>query len=239
MPVKNFAVAESLSSELIENYGQYLPAVGTILPFAGQITQSSAGGAITTTAPSGWLLCNGNSFLYANYPLLYAVLNTTSLPLITGRYPVGFTSGDITPYAGTNVHVHNILAGNFTTSSNATDLTHGHNLTMNNQPQQSGWYHDHGAYVNGASNNGAGSVNRGNGTAGANVVWIQHVHYGGGASYTNAGNATHGHNVTAAWTGQTNPSAHSHTVTGQSTLLTDQKTNSVKNISFNFIIRAL
>jgi len=49
---------------LFEEEGQVLLPIGTILPFAGQ------------TAPSGYLLCHGQTVLRADYPDLFAVVGT-------------------------------------------------------------------------------------------------------------------------------------------------------------------
>lgn len=60
-----------------------------------QITTTNPVGHIvmwaTATAPTGWLLCNGQST--ASYPALAAVVGAT-VPDLTGRVPVGFKTSD-------------------------------------------------------------------------------------------------------------------------------------------------
>ena len=47
-----------------------------------------------TTAPDGWLICNGASFSSSTYPDLYAHLGSTTLPDFSGLVPVGRDTGD-------------------------------------------------------------------------------------------------------------------------------------------------
>ena len=47
-----------------------------------------------TTAPSGWLICDGSTYSASTYPALYAFLGSTTLPNIKGRVPVGRDTGD-------------------------------------------------------------------------------------------------------------------------------------------------
>ena len=60
--------------------------VGLVLPFAG------------SSAPAGWLLCDGSSVLRATYADLFAVVGTTygsadashfNVPDLRGRFPLG------------------------------------------------------------------------------------------------------------------------------------------------------
>lgn len=80
---------------------------GTIMPFAG------------STAPYGWLLCDGGSHARSTYPDLFEALGTTwgsgsvppdtfSVPNLGDRIPVGVVTGDsaqeLGDYAGTATH---------------------------------------------------------------------------------------------------------------------------------------
>lgn len=63
----------------------YVVPVGTIVAFAG------------STAPEGWLLCDGSSFTSSQYPELYKVLSnhyggSGRLPNLQGRVPVGMST---------------------------------------------------------------------------------------------------------------------------------------------------
>lgn len=62
-------------------YVQERVPVGTIIMWAG------------TSVPTGWLKCDGSTFVQATYPALYANLgNSTTLPNLQDRFPIG-TSG--------------------------------------------------------------------------------------------------------------------------------------------------
>ena len=68
--------------------GKFGPAPTMILPW------------ISDTAPSGWLLCNGQSLSTVTYPVLFAQMGYTfggsggsfNLPDLSGRMPIGATS---------------------------------------------------------------------------------------------------------------------------------------------------
>jgi len=74
-----------------KNVGNYLIPPGTILPFAG------------TTAPNGYLPCDGSAVSRSTYPDLFAALGTTwgigdgsktfNLPDFRGRAPIGAGQG--------------------------------------------------------------------------------------------------------------------------------------------------
>lgn len=75
---------------------------GIVSPYAG------------SSAPSGWLLCDGSSKLRADYPDLFAVIGTTfgsvdgthfTLPDLRSRFPVGVGTGQFTfSFASTDVN---------------------------------------------------------------------------------------------------------------------------------------
>ena len=56
---------------------------------------------VRTTAPTGWLWCNGSTFNQADYPELYSVLGTNVLPDMNHCFPEG-TSTASEIYSGTN-----------------------------------------------------------------------------------------------------------------------------------------
>lgn len=73
-----------------------LPPIGSMLMFGG------------AAAPSGWLLCQGQSLLRADYPDLFGVIGTSfgaadslsfNLPNMSEKFPLGTSSGQ-TPNAG-------------------------------------------------------------------------------------------------------------------------------------------
>lgn len=108
-----------------------LPAGLGPLPYAG------------TTAPPGWLLCNGQAVSRTTYARLFAVLSTTfgagngsstfNMPNLTGRVPIG---------AGT--------LGSDTYARGGTGGVARHTLTVAEMPS-----HDHVLLVGGAAGGGA------------------------------------------------------------------------------------
>ena len=68
-------------ADLAASLQAYLCPVGSINAYAG------------TTAPAGWLLCNGTAFSSATYPSLYAILNNVATtPDMRGLFPIGKTA---------------------------------------------------------------------------------------------------------------------------------------------------
>jgi len=73
------------NSELASGVSEFLVPTGAVIPYAGD------------TAPTGWLLCDGNSFSASLYPALFSVIGTTygalfgnpRLPDLRTRVPVG------------------------------------------------------------------------------------------------------------------------------------------------------
>lgn len=80
---------------------------------------------LNSTPPTNWLICNGSTFSSTDYPDLYAVLGSTTLPNFNGRVPVG------AGYVYSNGAFHPSLKG--------TGGEVNHTLTINEMP-----YHTHG-----------------------------------------------------------------------------------------------
>ena len=106
--------------------------VGTITMYGG------------STAPTGWLLCQGGSYASATYPELFAVIGTTfgtagpglfNVPDLTQRFPYG--KGSVGPALGTtggsatitDVPAHSHTLTNGTANVNSTDSGHTHSVT--------------------------------------------------------------------------------------------------------------
>ena len=82
--------------------GATIPS-GSLQMYAGAITQSASAGTVTTTAPTGWLLANGNVVSRSTYSALFTAIGTTygagdgsttfALPDMRSRVPVGVGTG--------------------------------------------------------------------------------------------------------------------------------------------------
>lgn len=89
-----------------------LPA-GSVQMYAAPVTQSTSVGVVTTTAPSGWLLANGDAVSRTTYSTLFAAVGTTygagngsttfNLPDLRGRLPMGVGTGVGLNASGTGV----------------------------------------------------------------------------------------------------------------------------------------
>ena len=158
----NAAVNALLPSQT-SNSGKYLTtdgsnsswgtvSTGTTIPsasmqmFAGAITQSASAGVVTTTAPTGWLLCNGDAVSRVTYSALWTALGTTSspfgqgdgsttfnLPDTRGRVPVsvgtgsGLTARTLGGTVGTETHT--VGSSNITQFSTGNAGSHTHTLS--------------------------------------------------------------------------------------------------------------
>jgi microcystin-dependent protein len=89
-----------------------LPA-GSMQMYAGTATQTVSVGVVTTTAPSGWLLANGDAISRTTYSSLFSSIGTTygtgdgsttfNLPDLRGRLPMGAGTGVGLNASGTGV----------------------------------------------------------------------------------------------------------------------------------------
>lgn len=96
-----------------------LAPVGTILPYGG------------SAAPSGWLLCQGQSVLRATYPNLFAAIGTNfgaadgthfSLPDMRNRFPIGAgSSAALASSGGSFSHTHTSAAHSHSHNHGFTD----------------------------------------------------------------------------------------------------------------------
>ena len=86
----DLSVTDVTASGRVKDKSGYLAPVGTVNMFAG------------SSAPEGWLICDGSAVSSATYPDLYAVIGTTyggnesnfNLPNMKGKVPVGLDTGD-------------------------------------------------------------------------------------------------------------------------------------------------
>jgi hypothetical protein len=225
------------SSGLVSQGVGVLPQVGFVMLYAG------------TTAPSGWLICNGGTFSSTTYPLLYAALgNTTTLPNLQDKFLVGTTNtGLIKTSIGSNSHTHAIdyqstidnasADGHETTgaASNWSNLGLSHNHTGNYWFDVPGSPRDHRG--GGGASNSYSNVPV-NTTAGnqANVWNSTHGHgQGGGVSY-NAATVNHSHAGNFSTT-TISSNQHSHTASATSAN-TQAAIHIPSTVYLNYIIKA-
>jgi microcystin-dependent protein len=225
---------DSQTREVLNSFAQ----IGMVLPYLGPITQTSSARVISTTAPDGWLLCNGNAFLDTVYPRLAEVLGTTFLPNLSSKYIIGTTTGglvganfgndthDHTASYGTPtvssvaISAHNSAAGTVSSGASATNHTHANNVGANID------YLSGQTFVNYVAGNQA------------NVHLRTHQHSLSVGLTSGAGRDNHAHTITRAASGTTQGaiSTHNHTVGFSSSVNT--AFNSIPTITLNYIIKA-
>ena len=182
----NAAVNALLPSQT-SNSGKYLTtdgtnsswgtvSSGTSIPsasmqmFAGAITQTVSAGVVTTTAPTGWLLCNGNAVSRSTYSALWTALGQTSspygqgdgsttfnLPDLRSRVPlgVGQGSGLTNRTLGGTVGTETVALSTAELASHnhsASDGGHSHTASSGNQLQNHQHALDRGVWTNSGSN---------------------------------------------------------------------------------------
>lgn len=168
--------------------------IGSMLAFAG------------STAPTGWLLCNGASVLRATYPALFAVIGTTygsvdgthfTLPSLTNRVPVG--SGGTYSRGGTG-------GASTVTLTSAQLASHSHGLSGVSAGSA-------GSHSHGGSTDSAGSHSHSEGTAGtrSDILAGGGTTVGTQSSGTTGSAGSHSHGVSTDSQG-----SHSHSISGSS-----------------------
>ncbi|CAB4165405.1 MdpB Microcystin-dependent protein [uncultured Caudovirales phage] len=221
--------------------GTTLPA-GSMQMFAGAVTQSAAAGVVTTTAPSGWLLANGNIVSRSTYSALFSAIGTVfgsgdgsttfALPDMRSRVPVGVgqASGLTNRTLGGTVGEENTTVG-------ATNLpSHSHTFnptgTLNTESSHThaspnAGFHAHGSNVN-VLCLAAGGANLNSGTT--------FQHYNLNQIMYGAGDHNHGNtNVNSGHTHTFTPTANQTTGNGPGTGAS--LTNMQPSIGINYIIK--
>ena len=161
-----------------------LPA-GSMQMYAGTATQTVSAGVVTTTAPSGWLLANGDAISRTTYSSLFSAIGTTygagdssttfNLPDLRGRLPMGAGTG-----AGLNASGTGVTSGTAMTAR-ALGAWFGeetHLLTTSELAS-----HTHANTV-GSSAGGSNSI------TGAMSANADHTHYLDMSAYNGTGNYT-------------------------------------------------
>lgn len=203
-----------------------LPQVGMIMPYAGA----------SNNVPSGWLLCDGQTFSASIYPALYSYLgNSNVVPNLSSKSIVGTSvSGSVGLDTGSNnTHSHNFnysasldsaatpsheTAGAASNWAAVSGPAHAHNNSPNgNFTYNFGTPGNSNSFSNVPVNVTAGnqanvwnsthSHSLGPGSIGYNTATVSHAHDGNYSTTTVSGNS-HGHNTNVS--GTTNSSSASH-----------------------------
>jgi microcystin-dependent protein len=233
----NLKLKENLD---IANSLNVLPFIGYIMPFAGNITQTASGGTITTTAPPGWLLCNGNVFSSTLYPELFSILDSDILPNLSGRYLVGYYSNvAVATTGGANTHTHGMTSSSTSPLSTYTPAAHNHTFPGYTVAVSS---HSHNHSMSGSfyPGNNDSNVNAETSTGTVNAVPFNHNHPLTGntaISGSNSGNITHDHDTNSAGVNATSSTGHAHNA-GAVTATEVAGSSIPQTLYLNYIIKA-
>jgi microcystin-dependent protein len=223
--------------------GTTIPA-GSMQMFAGAITQSASSGTVTTNAPSGWLLANGDLVSRTTYSALFTAIGTAfgagngsttfALPDMRGRVGCGVGTG-----SGLTARTLGGTVGEENTTIGSTNLpSHSHTFnptgTLNTENSHyhasanAGW-HAH------ASNNSILLYVGGGGGANLNAGTTWQAY---NMNATMQGNGDHNHgntNVNSGHTHTFSPTAGQTTGNGPGTGAS--LTNMQPSIGMNYIIK--
>jgi microcystin-dependent protein len=231
----------NLSDDIYLNNSIYTP-VGSILTYAG------------SSAPSGWLLCNGNQVSKTDYPRLFSVINNRYgnpdistnfvLPDLTDRVPIGKSGSTNLGNSGGNSTITlstEQLPTHTHTGTTVSNGTHSHTGTTDNNGSHTHGVTDNGHFhsvqdaffaenqQNGANNLRGTSAN----TDSDNTVFTRNIFTGSsttGISVNPAGDHAHGFTTQTA-------GDHTHSFTTNSTGNSSSIDIRNKFIILNYIIR--
>lgn len=194
--------------------------VGSISLFAG------------STAPSGWLLCNGQAVSRTTYSALFAVTSTTygsgngsstfNVPNLSNRFPVGVGGSWASTLAGTGgSSAAVLLEHSHGMGDHAHDITHSHTSSLSG-----GGEHDHtGNTLKNATNTGSNHYVRPIGFPADETHVITNI------------SGTHSHSVTVdPFSGSTGNSSLGSS--GSAGVTSTGTQNLPPYIALNFIIKA-
>jgi microcystin-dependent protein len=184
--------------------GRTMPA-GMIAPFG------------MSSAPTGWLVCNGSAVSRSTYSDLFGVISTTwgsgdgsstfNLPDLRGAFLRGTgTAGVSSDYAGPNVGAYqddaNAEHNHTGSSANAGGHSHSGNTGSDGVHNHSGSTNTTGSHTHSYYTSSTWQTNGGR-------VWYSDSR--GGASYTTGGSGNHSHSLSI-----NNSSSHTHSISAES-----------------------
>lgn len=234
-PKVKFDGESTLSGKTYPHVDSYAPAkndrvvlvpVGTSYLIVGAVSATSGGaaglpaGSIVefggSTAPGGWLLCDGSAVLRTTYARLFAAISTTwgvgngsttfNVPDFRGRTPIGAGAG-----SGLTARTVAASGGAETVVLDSTTMpAHSHTFTGSSTDSQG----SHGHTLSGSVGSGGGHSHSGDGAVGNRSDLLA----GGGTNAaTNAGtgstssDGSHGHSLSGS---ADSVGGHSHTSSG-------------------------
>ena len=184
--IDSSAISEAKIANNAVSYAKLGSSVTQFLAPVGSITMYTG-----TTAPAGWLLCDGVTST-AGYTTLASLVGATT-PNLQGRFPIGDnatltlkgTGGSLTiSEANLPSHTHTFAA---TLGHTVNDPSHGHGVTSTESAHLHDDTREGSATTHNHNTDGtAGSVGTGGGTFGSDTTGLAGSHY---------------HNTNAAFTG--------------------------------------
>lgn len=215
---------------------------GVTSPIQTQINTNTPTGMISihagSSAPTGWLLCDGTSYASASYTTLFNVIGYTfggsgsafAVPNLKGRVVVGIDAAQVEfdtrgEAGGAMTHQHTIAASNAISSTNHDGHTHNTNAHSHGNTVNETGAGDHGHNTNQITNTGnsgnhghslTGSVTANNtavgrassGNTSTNFQLSGHAHTD---NFAVSGGGDHDHAITATNIAS-NSGNHTHSV---------------------------
>lgn len=205
---------------------------------------------IATSAPSGWLLCDGSehsktgqySNLYSKIGIRYGEGNGSGgvgtshfkLPDLRDRHIMSFSTG-VSSYTGSSVHSHTVNA-----NATAADVAVNHYHAVS----QAGYggantYHSHSGGDSYVGPNGSNPVNANKtGTGGSGYgSGGAHVHDGYSYGNTNADNGVSYHAILSLGINSSTAGNHSHTSASSISGTASSGNYEIPSYTVNFIIK--
>lgn len=231
-----------------------LPQPGFTILYSGNITQSSSSGVITTNAPAGWYLCNGNLALISENPILFSILGTDfggngtttfGLPDFTNRYAGSSSDVNAKTIAGSFKHSHTAVN---VPNPNHTPVYSGHTHNALNAINSQQWIdaHNHSTEMGISTVSGGGSTSARRTGGSTALTSGSHTHPTSPLSVTiNATASTHQHSDsnfnsqnTKTFDGDLGIGRHQHTYSSTPTASFEESVDqSINSMKLNFIIR--
>lgn len=244
MAVSSFKISDDLNLDGVK-FNLTGATTGQVLTYASSTTsfvpttETPAGTIVMyagSSVPSGWLLCNGASFLSGTYPDLATAVGdiytthsgtTYYLPNLLSKIPIGMSSGATTSLTTSTSasdsfsHSHTSAYG---TDAASVALTHNHNSNTGGSHTHTIASDDKGNHAHGGSNASAGSHTHSYNTKLSNTLNASTQYSDTTHTHSSSANdAAHSHNAA------NNSANHTHTASGTTSL---SHTHAISSISY-------